>query len=93
MRMSELAEQVAIADQLREERPMSKEGLFLNLGFMVSELERVVRAHPGCLNNDQEYQVMRMRMQLETVARVGGTIEAFIDGTAASPMPRLQAAE
>lgn len=93
-RMAELAADIAIADQLREERPMSKEGLLLNLGFMAAELRRLILADRGCLSERQECQLMQIRMDLESAARLGGSIGAYIDGTAREPIARLlQAAE
>jgi len=68
---------------------MTKDALLLQAGFVIADLERHVAAHPGCLDHDEEFRIMRMRRQLERVAREGGTIAAYIDGTAGAPMPSL----
>ena len=94
-RMSELAEQAAIVDSIREpSAPMSKEALLMKLGFMAAELRRLVIHDPACLSHAQEAQLQTIRMDLESVARIGGECEAYIDGTERAPMPSLmQAAE
>lgn len=92
-RMSELAADIAIADQLREERPTSVAGLLMQIGFMAADLRRLVLSNPGCLSYSQETQLQTIRMDLESVARIGGSIPAFIEGTEQAPMPSLQAAE
>lgn len=91
-RMSEIAESIAVAESTRG--PMSKEALLMHIGFMASDLQSIVHQNPGCLTEAQEYRLMQIRMSLESVARAGGTIKAYIEGTERSPMPSvLRAAE
>lgn len=92
-RLSELAEQIAIGDRLTA-GPMSKAALLDQIETAARDLRAMILRNPGCLSADEEYRVMRSRCDLESVARVGGTIAAFIDGTERAPMASvLQAAE
>ncbi len=73
-------------------RPTSKSALLAQVEIATRDLRALVLRNPGCLSADEEYRVMRARENLESVARVGGEISAYIDGAPNAPMASVMRA-
>ena len=58
----------------------SKAALLMRIGFDAAELRRLTMLDRAWLDADQEHRLMAIRLDLEGVARMGGSIEAFQDG-------------
>lgn len=56
----------------------SREALLMRIGFDAAELRRIVMHNRGCFNEREQYRLMRIRLDLQSVAEMGCQISEYV---------------
>jgi hypothetical protein len=58
---------------------MSLESILLALEPLARDLRAITLTNPGCLSERQEHVLLRVRLDLQSAAHEGGSVEPYIN--------------